>query len=337
MVNLATTYLGLALKNPLVPSASPLMRQLDNIRWLEDAGAAAVVLHSLFEEQILSDSQKLDFVLNYGVESFPEALSYFPDVRSYNLGPDGYLEHIRRAKEAVSIPIIASLNGFSSGGWVDYAHQIEQAGADALELNMYYVAADPHQDSASLEGRYLHLVHDIKRQVKIPLAVKLGSQFSAFANFATRLVEAGADGLVLFNRFYQPDIDLETLEVVPSVSLSSSAELRLRLRWIAMLYGRVHTDFAVTGGVHYAEDVIKAIMVGANVAMMTSALLRNGIDHLTAILAGMEDWLTMHQYDSIQQMRGSMSHKNVANPAALERANYMRVLRSYETETLHHN
>jgi len=258
-------------------------------------------------------------------------------VRSYNLGPDGYLEHIRRAKEAVSIPIIASLNGFSSGGWVDYAHQIEQAGADALELNMYYVAADPHQDSASLEGRYLHLVHDIKRQVKIPLAVKLGSQFSAFANFATRLVEAGADGLVLFNRFYQPDIDLETLEVVPSVSLSSSAELRLRLRWIAMLYGRVHTDFAVTGGVHYAEDVIKAIMVGANVAMMTSALLRNGIDHLTAILAGMEDWLTMHQYDSIQQMRGSMSHKNVANPAALERANYMRVLRSYETETLHHN
>jgi dihydroorotate dehydrogenase (fumarate) len=337
MTNLSTTYLGLTLKNPLVPSASPLMRQLDNIRSLEDAGAAAVVLHSLFEEQILSDSQKLDFILSYGVDSFPEALSYFPDVRSYNLGPDGYLEHIRRAKEAVSIPIIASLNGFSAGGWVDYARQIEQAGADALELNMYYIAADPHQDSASLEAMYLHLVDEIKRKVKIPLAVKLGSQFSAFANFALRLAEAGADSLVLFNRFYQPDIDLETLEVVPSVTLSSSSELRLRLRWIALLYGRINADLAVTGGVHSGEDVIKAMMVGANVAMMTSALLQNGINHLAGVLAEVDRWMTEHEYESIQQMRGSMSHKNVSHPAALERANYMRVLRGYEPEQFHPN
>lgn len=337
MVDLTTTYLGLALKNPLVPSASPLMRQLDNIRWLEDAGAAAVVLHSLFEEQILSESQKLDFILSYGVDSFPEALSYFPDVRSYNLGPDGYLEHIRRAKEAVSIPIIASLNGFSAGGWVDYARQIEQAGADALELNMYHIAADLHQDSASLEAMYLHLVYEIKRKVKIPLAVKLGAQFSAFANFALRVAEAGADGLVLFNRFYQPDIDLETLEVVPSVTLSSSAELRLRLRWIALLYGRVLADLAVTGGVHSGEDVIKSMMVGANVAMMTSALLQNGIDHLAGVLAVVERWMTEHEYESIQQMRGSMSYKNVSHPAAFERANYMRVLRAYEPETFHAN
>lgn len=331
-MDLSTNYLGLALKNPFVPSSSPLMRHLDKIRRMEDAGASAVVLHSLFEEQIISDSQKLDFILSYGVDSFPEALSYFPDVRSYNLGPDGYLEHIRRAKQAVSIPVIASLNGFSRGGWIDYARQMQEAGADALELNMYYIAADSDQDSASLEAMYVELVREIKRFVTIPLAVKLGSNFTAFANFATQIVAAGADALVLFNRFYQPDLDLELLEVVPSVHLSSSHELRSRLRWIGLLYGRVNCDLAVTGGVHTAEDVLKAMMAGANVAMMTSVLLESGIDHLPKVISDVEQWMLDHEYESIMQMRGSMSSKNVAHPAAFERANYAQVLRSYEPQ-----
>lgn len=329
-MDLTTTYLGLALKNPLVPSASPLMRHLENLPRMEDAGAAAIVLHSLFEEQIMSETQRLDFILSYGAESFPEALSYFPDVRSYNLGPDGYLEHIRRAKAAVSIPVIASLNGFSTGGWIEYARQIQEAGADALELNMYYIAADPMLDSLTVEEMYLELVREIRRVVTIPFAVKLGHHFTAFAHFAKRVSDAGADGLVLFNRFYQPDIDLENLEVVPSVNLSTSYELRLRLRWIAMLYGRIETDFAVTGGVHTAEDVLKSMMVGANVAMLTSALLKQGIEHLREILNGVEQWMVDHEYESIQQMRGSMSQRAVAYPAAYERANYIQVLRTYE-------
>lgn len=337
MLDLTTNYLGLELKNPLVPSASPLMRQLDNIRRMEDMGAAAVVLHSLFEEQILSESKKIDFILSYGVDSFPEALSYFPDVRSYNLGPDGYLEHIARAKASVGIPVIASLNGFSSGGWINYARQIQQAGADALELNMYYVAADETQGSASLEAMYIELVREIRGVVTIPLAVKLGPHFTAFANFAKQIVQAGANSLVLFNRFYQPDIDLENLEVVPSVNLSSAYELRLRLRWIALLYGRLKTDFAVTGGVHTAEDVVKSMMVGANVAMMTSALLHYGIDHLGQVLANLDRWMTDHEYESIRQMRGSMSHRAVSHPAAFERANYMQVLRAYEPEQIRSN
>lgn len=330
MPDLTTNYLGLELKNPIVPSASPLMRHLDNIKRMEDMGAAAVVLHSLFEEQIISDSQKLDFILSYGVDSFPEALSYFPDVRSYNLGPDGYLEHIRRAKAAVNIPVIASLNGFSTGGWVDYARQIEQAGADALELNMYYIAANAEQDSVALEEMYLELVGTIRRVVKIPLAVKLGHHFTAFAHFARQIADTGADALVLFNRFYQPDMDLENLEVVPSVNLSSSYELRLRLRWVGLLYGRVGCDFAVTGGVHNAEDVLKAMMAGANVAMMTSAILQYGIDLLPKVISNVEQWMLDHEYESIRQMRGSMSYKNVAHPAAFERANYVQVLRTYE-------
>lgn len=329
-MDLTTTYLGLTLKNPLVPSASPLMRHLDNLQRMEDAGAAAIVLHSLFEEQIMSETQRLDFILSYGAESFPEALSYFPDVRSYNLGPDGYLEHVRRAKAAVSIPVIASLNGFSTGGWIEYARQIQEAGADALELNMYYIAADPMLDSLTVEEMYLELVREIRRVVTIPFAVKLGHHFTAFAHFAKRVSDAGADGLVLFNRFYQPDIDLENLEVVPSVNLSSSYELRLRLRWIAMLYGRIATDFAVTGGVHTAEDVLKSMMVGANVAMLTSALLKQGIEHLRQVLNGVEQWMVDHEYESVQQMRGSMSQRAVAYPAAYERANYIQVLRTYE-------
>lgn len=334
MLDLSTTYLGLELKNPLVPSSSPLMRHLDKLRRMEDAGAAAIVLHSLFEEQIISESQKLDFILSYGVDSFPEALSYFPDIRSYNLGPDGYLEHIRRAKAAVAIPIIASLNGFSRGGWIEYARQMQQAGADALELNMYYIAADADQDSAALEEMYLELVSEIRQVVTIPIAVKLSAHFTAFANFARRAVAAGANGLVLFNRFYQPDLDLEALEVVPSVHLSSSAELSLRLRWVGLLYGRMNCDLAVTGGVHTAEDVLKAMMAGANVAMMTSVLLASGIDYLPGLLRDVETWMLEHEYESIAQMRGSMSSKNIAHPAAFERANYAQVLRSYEPQRM---
>lgn len=337
MLDLSTTYLGLALKNPLVPSSSPLTRHIENIKKMEDAGAAAIVLHSLFEEQIISESQKLDFILSYGVESFPEALSYFPDVRSYNLGPDGYLEHIRRVKQAVSIPIVASLNGFSAGGWTEYARLIQEAGADALELNMYYIAADADQDSATVETMYVDLVREIKRVVTIPVAVKLGHHFTAFAHFAKRIVEAGANGLVLFNRFYQPDIDLDNLEVVPSVNLSSSYELRLRLRWVALLYGRVNADLAVTGGVHSAEDLIKSMMVGANVAMMTSALLQHGVPHLTQVLRNMDAWMTEHEYESVRQMQGSMSHRSVAHPAAFERSNYMQVLRAFEPQYMSSN
>lgn len=330
MPDLSTIYLGLKLANPLVPSSSPLMRHLDNIKKMEDAGAAAVVLHSLFEEQIMSESQKLDFILSYGTDSFPEALTYFPDVRSYNLGPDGYLEHIRRTKEAVSIPVIASLNGFSNGGWIDYARQIQEAGADALELNVYYIAADPLQDSATVEVNYVELIREIRKTVTIPLAVKLGHHFTAFANLAEKLVAAGADGLVLFNRFYQPDLDLDNLEIVPSVNLSASEELRLRLRWVGLLYGRAKCDFAVTGGVHTAEDVLKSMMVGANVAMMTSALLQQGIGHLWDVLGDLSQWMVDHEYESIRQMRGSMSQRAVAYPAAYERANYVQVLRAYE-------
>lgn len=330
MPDLSTTYLGLKLKNPIVPSSSPQLQKLDNIRRMEDAGAAAVILHSLFEEQIIRDSERLDFHLSYGTETYPESLTYFPELLGYNRGPDGYLDYIRKAKATVQIPIIASLNGFSSGGWTDYARKIEQAGADALELNTYYIAADPSQDSAQVEEMYLDLVREVKSSIHIPIAIKLSHHFTAFANMADRLDRAGANALVLFNRFYQPDIDLETLTVLPDLELSSSYELRLRLRWIGILYGAIRADLAVTGGVHTAQDVLKAMMAGANVTMMTSALLRNGIDHLSQVLADLVEWMEEHEYESIQQMRGSMSQRAVAQPAAFERANYMRVLQSYD-------
>lgn len=329
-MDLSTTYLGLELQNPLVPSASPLTRHVDNIRRMEDAGAPAIVLHSLFEEQIEREYEAVDFITTQGAESFSEALSYFPDIRSYNLGPDGYLEHIARAKAAVGIPVIASLNGYSTGGWIEYARLMQNAGADALELNMYYIAADPTLSSAAVEAMYLQLVREIRRVVTIPLAVKLGPYFTTFANFANQLEGAGADALVLFNRFYQPDLDLENLEIVSSVNLSTSYELRLRLRWVGLLHGRVGCDLAVTGGVHTAEDVLKAMMVGANAAMMTSALLHNGISWLSEVLVGVRQWMIDHEYESIKQMRGSMSQRAVAQPAAYERANYVQVLRAYE-------
>ncbi len=329
MLDLSTTYLGLRLRNPIIPSSSPLMKSLDNIKRLEDAGAAAVVLHSLFEEQLIRERDTLDYFLAYGTESFSEAPTFFPNLSNYNFGPQGYLEHIRKIKEAVKIPVIASLNGFSPGGWIEIAQQIEQAGADAIELNMYYIAADYEQDSLQVEETYRNLLREIKASVKIPIAVKLGQHFTAFANFARQLDQEGVRGLVLFNRFYQPDIDLENLNIVPDLELSTPYELRLRLRWIAILYGSLECDLAVTGGVHSAEDAIKCIMTGASSAMMTSALLLNGISHLKKVLTDLKEWMEKHEYESIKQMRGSMSQKSVSQPSAYERANYMRVLQSY--------
>ncbi len=329
MTDLSTRYLGLDLASPLVMSAGPLGEHLDTIRRAEDAGAAAVVLPSLFEEQMTIESHYLDHHLSQGTHSFAEALTYFPDMTDYNLGPDGYLEHVRRAKAAVDIPVIGSLNGVSSGGWIEYARKIEQAGADALELNVYFIPTDLQLSGAEVEAMYVDLVRDVRLGVGIPVAVKLPHFFSAIPNMARRLDLAGADGLVLFNRFYQPDLDIERLEVVPNLTLSTSAELRLRLRWIAILFGHVDADLAVTGGVHSAEDVLKAMMAGAAVAMMTSALLAHGVEHLARVQSDLVAWMAEHEYESIRQMQGSMSQRAVAEPAAFERANYLKVLRAY--------
>jgi dihydroorotate dehydrogenase (fumarate) len=334
MVDLSTNYLGLYLKNPLVASASPLSKKVDSVRRLEDAGIGAVVMYSLFEEQIVHESNALDFFLNQGTESYAEALSYFPDLGHYNVGPEQYLELIQKIKQAVQIPVIGSLNGYSAGGWVDYARRIQEAGADALELNTYYIPTDPAVSSVELEDSYVQLVRDVRANISIPLAVKLSPYFTALPHFATRLVDAGADGLVLFNRFMQPDLDIETLEVAPHLVLSTSEELRLPLRWIAILYGRYQADLALTTGVHTAQDAIKAMMAGANVAMMASELLHNGTERVTQILTDLQIWMENFEYVSIQQMRGSMSQKAVAEPAAYERANYMKALQSFDNRTL---
>ncbi len=330
MPDLTTTYLGLKLKNPLVASASPLSKKVDNVRRLENAGAAAVVMYSLFEEQITHESQELDHYLERGTHSFAESLSYFPDLDHYNLGPERYLEHLHKVKQAVSIPVIGSLNGVSSGGWVEFAHLIEEAGADALELNIYYLPTEVDLNGAELEEEYVKLVREVRARVKLPIAVKLSPFFTSLPNMAKRFVDTGANGLVLFNRFYQPDFDLEELEVVPNLVLSTSHELRLPLRWIAILYGRVEADFALTSGVHTAQDVLKAMMAGANVAMMTSTLLANGLGRLMHILTDLQEWMEEHEYESITQMRGSMSQRAVAEPAAFERANYMKALNSFD-------
>ena len=330
MPDLSTTYLGLKLKNPLIASASPFPKKLDNIRRMEAAGLSAIVLHSLFEEQITFESNELDHFLSAGTESFAEALTYFPDLQHYNMGPEPYLELIRKARESVNIPIIASLNGISTGGWVDYARKIEQAGASALELNMYYLSTDPNLSGAELEEEYVRLVRDVRAKVRIPLAVKLSPFFSALPQMARRLASAGANGLVLFNRFYQPDLDLDALAVVPHLKLSTSDDMLLPLRWIAILYGRVKVDFALTSGVHTGQDLIKAMMAGASVAMTTSSLLQNGLEQAGRILKEAEQWMVEHEYKSIQQMRGSMSQKAVTEPAAFERANYMKALQSYD-------
>jgi dihydroorotate dehydrogenase (fumarate) len=329
MVDLTTTYLGLPLKNPIVASASPLSKKVETAVALEDAGVAAIVMYSLFEEQIIQESLKLDRDLSRGIDAFAESLHYFPQQGTYSIGPEKYLEHLEQVKQAVSIPVIGSLNGVSSGGWVDYAQKIEQAGADALELNLYYLATDPDLTSSELEDNYITLVSDVRKRVSIPLAVKLSPFITSLPNFALNMVEAGAEGLVLFNRFYQPDFDLEELEVVPNLVLSNSHELRLPLRWIAILYGRVQADLALTSGVHTAEDVIKAVMAGACVTMIASEFLQNGLGRAPEILAEVQTWLEQHEYESIDQMKGSMSQQAVAEPGSFERANYMMVLGSY--------
>jgi dihydroorotate dehydrogenase (fumarate) len=330
MVDLKTNYLGLELKNPLVASASPLSERVDTVKALEEAGIAAVVMYSLFEEQIIHESLELDHFLNKDTNSFAEALTYLPDIGRYALGPEKYIEQVAKLKSAVTIPIIGSLNGVSTGGWIDYAQKIEQAGADALELNLYYLPTNIELTSAQLETAYITLVRDIRAMITIPIAVKLSPSFTALPNFSRRLVDAGANGLVFFNRFYQPDFDLDELEIVPNLRLSTSDELRLPLRWIALLYGKVEADFALTSGIHNAEDVLKSMMAGAKVAMMASVLLKKGPKRVTKILEKLEEWMTEHEYESIQQMQGSMSQKAVADPAALERANYMKVLSSFE-------
>jgi dihydroorotate dehydrogenase (fumarate) len=331
MPDLTTTYLGLQLRNPLVASASPLSKKVDTVRRLEDAGAAAVVMYSLFEEQITHESQELNYYLERGTHSYAESLSYFPDLDFYNMGSEPYLEHLHRVKQAVDIPVIGSLNGISSGGWVQYAQRIEQAGADALELNIYYLPTDPNLSCAELEEQYVKLVRDVRATVKIPIALKLSPFFTSLPHIARRFVEAGANSLVLFNRFYQPDFDLEELEVIPNLQLSTSRELRLPLRWIALLYGRIEADFALTSGVHTAQDVLKAVMAGASVAMTTSALLEYGIGRLTHILIDLQAWMEEHEYESVTSMKGSMSQRAVAEPAAFERANYMKVLNSFNS------
>jgi dihydroorotate dehydrogenase (fumarate) len=329
MLDLTTTYLGLSLRNPLVASAGPVTESPADIKRLEDHGIAAVVMPSLFEEQLRVQSAALDRSLESGTQSFAESLTYFPDMTDYNLGPDRYLEKIRKAKESVSIPVIASLNGSTPGGWVKYAKQMEQAGADALELNIYALQTDPEVSGSTVEESYCQLVREVKSNVKIPVAVKLSPYFSAMANMARRLAAAGANALVLFNRFYQPDFDLEALEVVPDLHLSISRDLLIRLHWTSILYGRVNADIAITGGVHTAEDVLKSMMAGARVAMMTSVLLQNGISHLDELREDLTRWMQEHEYDSIRQMQGSMSQKSVPDPKAFERANYMRVIGSY--------
>ncbi len=328
-MDLRTTYLGLTLKNPVVPSASSLSEKLDNLRLMEDAGAAAVVCYSLFEEEIIHDSLELNDRLNQGTESFFEATSYFPEPETFFVGPDGYLEHIRKAKQALGIPVIGSLNGSSEGGWVRYAKLIQEAGADALELNIYFLPTDLSASAGRIEQLYIDILKAVKGQVTIPVAVKMSPFFSAFAGMAKRLEEAGANGLVLFNRFYQPDIDLEGLEVTPNVLLSTPQALRLPLRWIAILSRRLNLSLAATSGIHTSDDVIKMLLVGANVTMMCSALYKNGIGHIKNVLGDLTAWLSERGYESVKQMQGSMSQASAANPAAFERANYMKALRTY--------
>ncbi len=329
-MDLSTTYLGLKLKNPVVPSASPLSQHLDDIRKMEDAGAAAVVLFSIFEEQIRHDEEALDHLLTAGNESFAEALSYFPDAGEYKVGADAYLELIRKAREACDIPIIGSLNGVSDSGWTDYAKKIEEAGAHAIELNVYYIATDPGQDAAQVERMTLDAVRAVKSAVGIPVAVKLSPYFSSMAHMARQVAEAGADGLVLFNRFYQPDFDLDTMEVLSDLHLSTPGEIRLPLRWIALLHGKVQASLAGTTGVHSGREVVKYLLAGADVAMTTSALLKNGIGHIRTLLAELEAWMGKHEYDRVAAMKGAMSQHAVENPGAFERANYIRILEDYK-------
>jgi len=335
MADLKTKYLGLDIKTPLVASASALSKKLDNIKAMEDAGLGAVVLYSLFEEEIINEQLALDHFLSRGSESFAEAITYYPDLQKYNTGPDKYLQLIRTAKEAVDIPIIGSINGVSTGGWIKYAMLIEEAGADALELNMYFVPADPSISSETLEKAHIELVSDIRKTIKIPLAVKLSPFYSSIPHFTAALVKAGAKGLVLFNRFYQPDLDIEALEVVPKLELSDSSDMLLPLRWIAILYDRVAADFALTSGVHSAEDIVKSLMAGSTVAMTASALVKHGVRYASGMIEELAQWMNDYEYKSVDQMRGTLSQKNVAEPAAFERANYMKALTLFDNRIMY--
>lgn len=329
MTDLSTTYLGLKLKNPIVASASPLSKKLDRARRLEEAGVAAIVMYSLFEEQIIQESLELDHNLSRGTESYPEALSYLPDGGMYGISPEKYLNQVTGLKRALQIPVIGSLNGVSKGGWTNYARKIQEAGADALELNLYNIPTDLETRSNDIEDVQVDLVAEVKSAITIPLAVKISAFVTSIPNFVKRLVEAGADGVVLFNRFYQPDFDLEELEILHSLDLSMPAEMRLPLRWISILNGKINTDFALTSGVHSHTDVVKAMMAGAKVAMMASNLLHNGEQVVGPMLNELETWMKDHEYESIEQMQGSMSQNSVKEPAAFERANYMKVLGSF--------
>jgi dihydroorotate dehydrogenase (fumarate) len=330
MPDLTTRYMGLTLKNPIVPSASPLSKRVDTIRQMEDAGAAAITMYSLFEEQIDMEALALHHFIEQTIFTSAEATAYFPKAADFNRGPEGYLELIREAKAAVAVPVIGSLNGVTTGGWTGYARLIEQAGADALELNVYLIPTRTNLSSDDVENTYLEILREVKAQVKIPVAMKLSPFFSAMPNVAYRLDQAGADALVLFNRFNQPDFDLEELTVIPNLALSRPAEMRLPLRWIAILYGHINASLALTTGVHVAEDVVKAVMAGADVVNVASVLLERGIPAITELVNGLAAWMEAHEYESVAQMRGSLSQRNVAEPAAFERANYMKVLGSWK-------
>jgi len=329
-MELSTTYLGLKLKNPIVASASPLSRSMDSMHQLEDAGASAIVMHSLFEEQIIHEAASMDHYKSYGTESFAEALTYFPDTGDYHFAPEEYLELVAKAANKLEIPVIASMNGITPGGWTSYAKKIVEAGASALELNVYYIPTDGTMSGVDVENRYSDVLKEVLGAVNIPVAVKLSPFFSSIPNIAKRLVSEGADGLVLFNRFYQPDIDLEELDVKPGVELSTSYANRVPMRWIGILFGKIKASLAATSGIHTAEDVLKLTMVGADVTMMCSALLMHGPEYISKVLKDLEHWMQEHEYESIEQMKGSLSHKSIANPSAYERANYMKALNRYK-------
>ena len=328
-MDISTTYLGMNLKNPIIPSASPLSRTIHSLRSMEDNGAAAIVLYSLFEEQIRHEKNELFYHLSNNIDANAEAQTYFPKWEDYYVGPEQYLEHIIQSKQAIEIPIIASLNCSTIGEWINYARDIQSAGADALELNIYYIPTDPDETGSDVENRYIEIIKAVRSEISIPIAVKIAPYFSATANFIKKISDAGANGVVLFNRFYQPDIDLNNLEVEPSVRLSTSQSTRTPLRWIAILHNKINIDFAASTGIHTAEDVLKLISAGANATMMCSALLKHGIKNISDVISEIKNWLVINEYESLSQLRGTMSHKSVADPSNFERANYMKALQSY--------
>ena len=330
MIDLSTSYMGIKLKNPIVASSSPFWEDIKNIQKAAKSGAAAIVLHSLFQEQTEIEQEELNRFLVQGSESYAEAITYYPEIKEFKFLPEQYVELVKEAKESSGIPIIGSINGVSDGGWIKYAQSIEKAGADALELNIYFIPTDTSMTPETIEQNYFNLIKSVKQKIKIPLAVKLSPYFTSTPNTLKNFEKAGADAFVIFNRFYQPDIDIENLEVNPNLVLSTSDELRLRLRWAAIMYGTIKPDIAITGGVHTGSDVIKSIMAGAQVSMMTSALIKNGIDHIEKVLSEVTEWLSKNDYKSIKSIQGLMSQKNVLEPSAYERANYMKTLGSYK-------